>query len=42
MTQVVEHLLPEAGVEQVQDRLLDPADVQVDAAWVAGDRGPIQ
>src|SRR6266511_4405160 len=36
LAQVVQHLLPEARVQQVQDRLLDPADVQVDAARVAG------
>ena len=31
-TQVVEHLVPEAGVQQVQHGVLDAADVQVDAA----------
>ena len=32
MAQVKENLLPEAGVEQVQDRVLDAADVHVGAA----------
>ena len=32
MAQVEENLLPEAGVEQVQDRVLDAADVHVGAA----------
>ena len=33
--QVVEHLVPEPGVQQVQHRVLGAADVQVDAAAVA-------
>ena len=32
---VVEHLLPEAGVEQVQHRVLDAADVEIDRHPVA-------
>ena len=32
---VVEHLLPEAGVEQMQHRVLDAADIQVDRHPVA-------
>ena len=35
MAQVVQHLVPEAGVQQVQHRVLGAADVQVDAAAVA-------
>ena len=39
LAQVVEHLVPEPGVQQVQDGVLDPADVQVDTAGVARPRG---
>ena len=35
VAQVVQHLVPEAGVQQVQHGVLDTADVQVDAADVA-------
>jgi hypothetical protein len=42
VAQVVQHLVPEARVQQVQHRMLDAADVQVDAAGVAGRCGPIQ
>ena len=34
MAEVVEHLVPEPRVQQVQHRMLDAADVQVDAARV--------
>ena len=34
MAQVVEHLLPEPGVQQVQHRVLHTADVQVDTAGI--------
>ena len=40
--QVVEHLVPEPGVEQVQDGVLGAADVEVDAAAVALPLRPIQ
>ena len=36
VAQVVQHLVPEPGVQQVQHRVLHAADVQVDAARVAG------
>ena len=36
VAQVVQHLVPEARVEQVQHGVLDAADVEVDAARVAG------
>ena len=51
MPQVVQDLVPEPGIEQVQDRVLDAADIEVDATGVAGAiravptgvaRGPIQ
>ena len=46
MAQVEQHLVPEPRVQQVQHRVLDAADVQVDAAGVVGavlaGRGPIQ
>ena len=35
VAEVVQHLVPEAGVEQVQHGVLDAADVEVDAAGVA-------
>ena len=34
MAQVEEHLVPEPRVQQVQHRVLDAADVQVDAAGI--------
>ena len=37
--QVVQHLVPEPGIEQVQDRVLDAADIEVDAARVARPNG---
>ena len=36
VAEVVEHLVPEPRVQQVQHRVLDTADVQVDAAGIAG------
>ena len=36
VAEVVQHLVPEAGVQQVQHGVLDAADVQVDAAGVVG------
>ena len=39
VAQVVQHLVPEPRVEQVQHGVLDAADVEVDAARVAGARG---
>ena len=36
MAEVEQHLVPEAGVQQVQHGVLDAADVQVDAAGIAG------
>ena len=43
MAQVVQHLVPEPGVQQVQHGVLDAADVQVDPARVARvAAGPIQ
>jgi hypothetical protein len=40
VAQVVQDLVPEAGVQQVQDGVLDAADVQVDAARVGDRLGP--
>src|SRR5699024_5797130 len=34
MTQVIEHLVPVTGVQQVQHGVLHTADVQVNAAWI--------
>lgn len=34
MAQVIEHLVPETGVQQVQHGVLHTADVQVNAAWI--------
>ena len=34
--EVVQHLVPEAGIQQVQHGVLDAADVEVDAAGVIG------
>ena len=45
VAEVEEHLVPEAGVQQVQHGVLDAADVEVDAAGMVGRlsvRGPIQ
>ncbi len=36
MAEVEQDLVPEAGVQQVQDGVLDAADVQVDATGVVG------
>ena len=33
MAEVVEHLVPEAAVEQVEHRVLDAADIEVDAPF---------
>ena len=38
VAEVVEHLVPEPRVQQVQHRVLGPADVQVDA-WRRVHRG---
>ena len=40
--EVEQHLVPEPRVEQVQHRVLDTADVEVDASGIAGPLGPIQ
>jgi hypothetical protein len=42
VAEVVQHLVPEPRVQQVQHRVLDAADVQVDAARWPSWRGPIQ
>jgi hypothetical protein len=42
VAEVEQHLVPEAGVEQVQHGVLDAADVQVDPARMSGPCGPIQ
>ena len=44
VAEVEQHLVPEAGVQQVQHGVLDAADVQVDAAGdgPTSGRGPIQ
>ena len=36
MPQIEQHLVPEPRIQQVQHRVLDATDVQVDAAWIVG------